>query len=104
MDCKISDTLLKKSTKQHADGWDTSRKTWVHMVLYLSHTQDDFGVTFNDITKDVSFCTTTSRFVAWFGAFSQERQILWLPKDDLKDSSTCHHPLLSSFATFTTVF
>ena len=32
--------------------------------------------------------TTTSRFVAWLGAFPQERQGLWLPKDDLKDSSS----------------
>jgi hypothetical protein len=26
VDCKIADTLLKKGTKQHADGWDASRK------------------------------------------------------------------------------
>lgn len=31
---------------------------------------------------------TTSRFVTWLGAFSQERQNLWLPKDDLKDSDS----------------
>ena len=36
-----------------------------------------------DVTKDAAFYTTTSRFVAWLGAFSQERQKLWLPKDDL---------------------
>jgi hypothetical protein len=45
-----------------------------------------FGVTFHDITKDVAFYTTTSRFVVWLGAFFQERQNLWLPKDDLQDS------------------
>ena len=28
----------------------------------------------NDITKDSAFYTTTSRFVAWLGAFPQERQ------------------------------
>jgi hypothetical protein len=44
--------------------------------------------TFNDITKDAAFYTTTSRFVALLGAFSQERQNLWLPKDDLEDSSS----------------
>ena len=45
-----------------------------------------FGVSFNCVTKDAAFCTTTSRFVAWLGAFSQERQELWLSKDDLRDS------------------
>ncbi len=34
------------------------------------------------------FYTTTSRFVVWLGAFSKERQGLWLTKDDLKDSSS----------------
>ena len=42
-------------------------------------------MTFNDVTKDSDFYTTTSRFVAWIGYFSQERQGLWLPKDDLED-------------------
>ncbi len=55
VDCKIADSLLKKSTKQHTDGWDTSNKVWDHMVLHLSHTQGGFGVTFNDITKDAAF-------------------------------------------------
>ena len=34
-----------------------------HMVLYLSQVEDGFGVTFNDVTKDVPFYTTTSSFV-----------------------------------------
>ncbi len=52
-------------------------------------------VDFNDVTKDSTFYTTTSRFVVWFGAFSQERQVLWLPKDDLRDpSSWSSSPLL----------
>ena len=63
VDCKIADTLLKKGTKHHADGWDTVSKTWTHMVLHLPHVDDGFGVNFNDITKDVVFYTTTSRFV-----------------------------------------
>ena len=62
------------------------------MVLHLPHADGGFGVTFNDITKDAAFYTTTSRFVAWLGAFSQERQGLWLPKDDLKDSSSLSSP------------
>ena len=65
------------------------------MVLHLSHPEGGFGVTFNDVTKDDVFNTTTSRFVAWFGAFSQERQALWLPEDDLQDpSSWSSSPLL----------
>jgi len=58
------------------------------MVLHLSDDEGDFGVTFDDITKDEPFYTTTSRFVAWVGSFSQERQNLLLPKDDLQDSAS----------------
>ena len=50
--------------------------------------EGDFGVTFNDITRDSVFYTTTSHFVVWFGVCSPERQGLWLPKDDLKDPVT----------------
>jgi hypothetical protein len=32
--------------------------------------------------------------VAWLGAFPQERQSLWLPKDDLRDSSSWTSPPL----------
>ena len=64
------------------------------MCLHLPHAEGDFGVTFNDVTKDAAFYTTTSRFVAWLGAFSQERQKLWLPKDDLRDSSSWSSPPL----------
>ncbi len=92
VDCKIADALLKKGTKQHADGWDASSKDWVHMVLHLPHAEDGFGVSFNCVTKDTAFYTTTSRFVTWMGAFSQERQKLWLPKDDLQDSSSWSSP------------
>ena len=94
VDCKIADALLKKSTKQHADGWDASSKAWAHMVLHLPHAEGGFGVTFNDVTIDAAFYTTTSRFVAWLGAFSQERQNLWLPKDDLHDSASWSSPPL----------
>jgi hypothetical protein len=64
------------------------------MVLHLPHAKGGFGVTFNDITKDAAFYTTTSRFVDCLGAFSQERQGLWLPKDDLKDPSSWSSPPL----------
>ncbi len=63
VDCTIVDTLLKKDTKQHVDGWDSSRKDWTHMVLHLSHSEGGFGVSFNCVTKDAAFYSTTSRFV-----------------------------------------
>jgi hypothetical protein len=44
------------------------------------------------VTKDVTYYTDTSRFVTWFGDFSQERQRLWFPKDDLRDSSSWSSP------------
>ena len=94
VDCKITDTLLKKGTKQHGDGWDVSSKAWAHMCLHLPASEGGFGVTFNDVTKDAAFYTTTSRFVAWLGAFSQERQAVWLHTDDLRDSSSWSSPPL----------
>jgi hypothetical protein len=59
VDCKIADALLKKGTKQHAEGWDASRKAWTQMVLHLPHAEGGFGITFNDVTKDAAFYTTT---------------------------------------------
>jgi hypothetical protein len=94
VDCKIADGLLKRGTKQHAGAWDVSSKDWAHMVLHLPHAEGGFGVTFNCVTKDAAFYATTSRFVAWISAFSQERQELWLPKDDLRDSSSWSSPPL----------
>ena len=78
------------------------------MVLHLSHTEGGFGVTFNDVTENAAFYTTTSRFVSWLGAFSQDRQKLWFPKDDLQDSTSwssspvvllrdIHHDLLANY-------
>ncbi len=58
------------------------------MVLHLPHAEGGFGVTFSDLTNNAAFYTTSSRFVAWLCAFSQERQGLWLPKDDLQDPSS----------------
>jgi hypothetical protein len=88
VDCKIADALLKRGTKNHVEDWDSASKDLTHMVLHLPHVEGGFGVSFNCVTKDAAFYTTTSRFVSWMGAFSQERQKLWLPKDDLRDSSS----------------
>ena len=54
VDCKIADALLKKGTKQHADGWDASSKAWAHMCIHLPHAEGGFGVQFNDVTKDAA--------------------------------------------------
>ena len=62
------------------------------MVLHLPYAEGGYGVTFNDVTKDEAYYTTTSRFVVWLGAFPKERQWLWLPKDDLRDSSSWSSP------------
>jgi hypothetical protein len=64
------------------------------MVLHLPHAEGGFGVSFTCVTKDAAFYTTTSRFVVWIDAFPQERQELWLPKDDLWDSSSWSSPPL----------
>ncbi len=50
LDCKFDDSLLKKGTNQHSDGWDASGKAWAHMVLHPPHAEGGFGVTFNDVT------------------------------------------------------
>ena len=44
---------LEKGHKQHADGWDASSKARAHMFLHLPHAEGGFGVTFNDVTKDI---------------------------------------------------
>ena len=85
---------MKKGTKEHGDGGDASRRAWSHMVLHLPHREGGFDVTFNDVTKDAAFYTSTARFVAWLGAFPQERRELWLPKDYLRDSSSWSSPPL----------
>ena len=58
------------------------------MVLQFPHTEGGFGVSFNCVTKDATFYTTTSHFVSSLCPFRQERQELWLTKDDLRDSSS----------------
>jgi hypothetical protein len=48
------------------------------MCLHLAHAHGGFGVSFNEVSWDAAFYTTTTRCVAWMGAFSQERQGLWV--------------------------
>jgi hypothetical protein len=38
--------------------------------------------------RNLHVSSTISHFLVWFGDFSQERQGLWLSKDDLQDSSS----------------
>ena len=84
VDCKIADALLKKGTKQHADGWDSSSKDWAHMCIHLPHAEDGFGVTFNDVTKDASFYTTTSRQVEQLSSCSQQLVVATVEESVLK--------------------
>jgi tRNA(Arg) A34 adenosine deaminase TadA len=44
----------------------------------VTSTQRFYPVTLNNITKDTAFYTTTSHFVPCLGAYSQERQGLWV--------------------------
>ncbi len=64
------------------------------MVIHLPHAEGGFGVPFNCVTKDTAVYSTTSRFVSFLGDFSQERQRMWLPVDDLQDSSSWTSPPL----------
>ncbi len=60
VDCKIGDTLLKRGTKVHTDGWDTHRKTWSHMVLQKSNKS---MVQF--LSRYLYICVRTARAVVW---------------------------------------
>jgi hypothetical protein len=53
-----------------------------------------FASSIHNKQQDAAFYTTTSHFVVWLGVFPQERQELWLPKDDLRDSSSWSSPPL----------
>ena len=64
------------------------------MVLHLSHVKGGFGVTFNDVTKDDAFYTTTSRFVTWFSAFSQELVVVQGKQQDSVSWSSSPRVLL----------
>ena len=85
---------METGNKQHADGWDAASKAWERMVLHLPHAEGGVGATFNDITKNATFYTSTSRFVAWLGAFPQDRLVLWLPQDDVQDFFSWSSPPL----------
>ena len=58
------------------------------MLMHLPHAERGFGVISNNITMNAAFYTSTSRFVAWLGTFSQAHESLWLPTITLNDSST----------------
>ena len=56
------------------------------MVLYLSHAQGGFGVTFNDITKDAAVYTTISRWSSPPLVLLRDIHDGLLAKYDCKDS------------------
>jgi hypothetical protein len=90
-----------RSPKQHVDGWNTSSKDWAHMVLHLPHTEGGVGETFNCITKDTAFYTTTSRLcLGWVLSLRYVRSCGYL-KMIFGTRPHGHHPRLCSFVTFT---
>jgi hypothetical protein len=82
VDCKIADALLKKGTKQHADGWDVSSKDWTHMVLHLSHTEGGFGVSFSPRRSLHPIASARSGFTSSPSESSRvlEPHMIWWPQ------------------------
>ena len=64
------------------------------MLMHLPHDEGGFGVCSSNITMNAAYYTSTSRFIAWLGTFSQGRQNLWMPHDNLADSATWTSPQL----------
>jgi hypothetical protein len=63
----LMDTLLVTSRDYVLCGFNSHQMVGTrlaHMVLHLPHADGGFGVTFNDVTKDAVFYTTTSRVVS----------------------------------------
>jgi hypothetical protein len=87
-DCQTQDWVPVKKKKDLIFAPFFNFRAFFKTVLHLPHAEGGFSVPFNCVTKDAAFYTTTSRFVTWIGAFPQERQELWLSKDDLRDSSS----------------
>ncbi len=58
-------------------------------------------MTFNDITKDAALYTTTSRFVAWLAAFSQNVRTCGCPRMIFKTRPHGHRPRFCSSVTST---
>ena len=88
VDVHITNALLKKGAGPDRGAWNDNHQAWARMMMHLPHAEGGFGVISSNITMNAAFYTSTSRFVAWLGTFSQAHQSLWLPTITLNDSST----------------
>jgi hypothetical protein len=94
VDWKISNALLKKSTRDAYKTWNQQDRAWVDMRLHESHDEGGFGVSNNTITRHAASYTTNVRFVAFLGTFARPAQQVWLPGNDLQDPSSWVAPPL----------
>ena len=94
VDYKIAEALLKKGTNNAYRTWTQQDRAWVDMVLHLPHEHGGFGVTHNTVSRHAASYTTNARFVAFLGTFPLPAQQVWLPSNDLNDSSTWVAPPL----------
>jgi hypothetical protein len=88
VDYKIANALLKKGTRDAYKTWSQQDRAWVDMRLHESHDEGGFGVPNNTITRNAASYTTNARFVAFLGTFACPAQQVWLPGNDLQDSTT----------------
>ena len=88
VDFKISNTLLKKGTREAYKTWTQQDRAWVDMLLHESHDEGCFGhsVSHNTITRHDASYTTNTRFVAFLGTFASHAQQVWLTSNNLQDN------------------
>ena len=94
VDTHITNALLKKGAGPDYGSWNRDHHAWARMVMHLPHDEGGFGVCSSNITMNAAYYTSTSRFIAWLGTFTQDRQNLWMPHDNLADSATWNSPQL----------
>jgi hypothetical protein len=85
---KISNTLLKKGTRDYYKTWNQQDHTWVNMQLHELYDEDCFSVSNNTITRHAASYTTNDRFVAFLGT------LVWLSGNNLQDPSSWVAPPL----------
>jgi hypothetical protein len=100
----LMDTLLVTSRDYVLCGFNSHQMVGTrlaHMVLHLPHVDGGFGVTFNDVTKDAVFYTTTSRVVSWLGVSPRNVRSCGCPRMIFGTCPHGHRPRLYSFVTST---
>jgi hypothetical protein len=95
---KISNTLLKKGTREAYKTWTQQDLAWVDMRLHELHDEGSFDVSNNTITSHSASYTTNTRFVAFLSIFARPAQQVWLPGNDIQDPTIWDAPPLHSQA------